>query len=167
MPNRVLNVYDKTMPNWSFRTNLNILEGQGDEFDFAQGSYEVVDILVVIQQVLDSFKVPVQIFLNRDRKRVTLKLKRKNLKKNDFYTLFFNGYLNKILGFTVKGEARRHDLTKKFHTLEAPYTPNIHAYTPKSIIVTCDIVGETVFGGEGLKLLRLITNKMTWGYCSL
>ena len=74
--------------------------------------------------------------------------------------MVFNGYLNKILGFTVKGEARRHDLTKKFHTLEAPHTPNIHAYTPKSIIVTCDIVGETVFVGEHLKLLRIITYKM-------
>ena len=30
----------------------------------------------------------------------------------------------------------------------------------KSIIVTCDIVDETVFGGERLKLLRLITNEM-------
>ena len=46
------------------------------------------------------------------------------------------------------------------HSIEALYIPNIHAYTPKSIIVTCDIVDETVFGGERLKLLRLITNKM-------
>ena len=37
---------------------------------------------------------------------------------------------------------------------------NIHAYIPKSIIVTCDIVDETVFGGERIKLLRLITNRM-------
>ena len=37
---------------------------------------------------------------------------------------------------------------------------NINAYTPKSFIVTCDIVDQTVFGGERLKFLRLITNKM-------
>ena len=75
------------------------------------------------------------------------------------YTVF-DGYLNKILGFTVKGAPRRHDLTRKLNSIEAYYTPNIHAYTPKSIIVTCDIVDETVFGGERLKLLRLITNEM-------
>ena len=40
------------------------------------------------------------------------------------------------------------------------YIPNIHAYTPKSIIVTCNIVDETVFVGDRLKLLSLITNKM-------
>ena len=61
--------------------------------------------------------------------------------------------MNKILGFTMNNEKRRHDLTKKYHTIEAPYSPNIHAYTPKSIIITCDIVGDTIFGGEGLKLL--------------
>ena len=46
------------------------------------------------------------------------------------------------------------------HTYVAEYEPNVHAYTPKSIIVTCDIVEDTIFGGERLKLLRLITNKM-------
>ena len=38
--------------------------------------------------------------------------------------------------------------------------PNIHAYTPKCIIVTCDIVDETLYGGEHLKLLRSITNRL-------
>ena len=37
---------------------------------------------------------------------------------------------------------------------------NIHAYTPNSIIVTCDIVDETVFGGEHIKVLGSITNRM-------
>ena len=44
--------------------------------------------------------------------------------------------------------------------VDACYMPNIHAYTPKCIIVTCDIVDETVFGGEHIKLLRLITSRM-------
>ena len=78
----------------------------------------------------------------------------------EYCSLIFNGYLNKILGFSVKGETMRYDLSRKINSIEAFYTPNIHAFTPKSIIVTCDIVGETVFGGERLKLLRLITNKM-------
>ena len=33
---------------------------------------------------------------HRDRKRVTLKLKRKHLRKKEYCTLFFNGYLNII-----------------------------------------------------------------------
>ena len=72
--------------------------------------------------------------------------------------MFFNGYLSKILEFLIKYEKRRYNVTKRYHTYEANYAPNIHAYTPKSIIVTCDIVEDTIFGGERLKLLRLITN---------
>ena len=68
--------------------------------------------------------------------------------------------MNKILGFTVKAENKIYNLSRKFASIEAYYTPNIHAYTPKCMIVTCGIVDETVFGGERLKLLRLITNKM-------
>ena len=147
------------MPRWSFRSNLNILEGQGVEFVFPQGSYEVEDILALIQKGLDTFKVPVEVTFNLDKKRVRIQLKRRNLKKDEYYTLDFNGYLNKTLGFTIKAGAGRHFLTKKYNTIDAPYMHNINAYTPKSFIVTCDIVDQTVFGGERLKLLRLITNK--------
>ena len=160
LPCRIWNIYEEAMPRWSFRSNLNILEGQGVEFVFPQGSYEVEDILALIQKGLDTFKVPVEVTFNHDRKRVTLKLKRKNLRKREYCTLFFNEYLNKILGFTVKGAHRRHDLTRKINSIEAYYTPNIHAYTPKCIIVTSDIVDETVFGGERVKLLKVIPNKM-------
>ena len=58
-----------------------------------------------------------------------------------------SGFRDKMLGFTRK---------KQWHVAE--YEPNKHAYSPKSIIVTCDMVEDTIFGGEHLKLLRLITN---------
>ena len=80
--------------------------------------------------------------------------------KEDLYTFIFYGYMKKILGFALKNKQGKYYLSRKNHTIEAPYAPNIHAYTPKSIIVTCDIVGDTIFGGERLKLLQLITNKM-------
>ena len=90
LPSRVWNVYDETMPKWSFRTNLNILgDAQGIEFDFAQGSYEVVDILDIIQDMLNSFNIPVEIFFDRDRKRVTLKLKKfKILRRRNIVACF-------------------------------------------------------------------------------
>ena len=160
MPSRVWNIYDETMPKWKFSTNVGEQEGVGYEFGFPQGSFEVVDMLTIIQNTLDKFKVPVEVTFNHDKKRVRIKLKRRNLKKEEYYTLDFNGYLNKILGFTIKAGAARHFLTKKYKTIDAPYMHNINAYTPKSFIVTCDIVDQTVFGGERLKLLRLITNKM-------
>ena len=142
-----------------FQTNTN-LEDELVEFQIPQGSYEVIDIIIHIQRYMDALNIPLNIYLNEDKNRVTLKLKRRNIGKDDIFTLFFNGYLSKILGFTIKGEKKRYDITKKYHTYEANYAPNVHAYTPKSIIVTCDIAEDTIFGGEHFKLLQLITNKM-------
>ena len=159
MPSKIWNIYDETMPKWSFKTNTNI-EDQMSEFDFPEGSYEVADILQLMQHVLSYYKIPINIQFNDKKNRVTLQLKKRYVNDSDYYSLFLNEYLNKILGFSVKGEKKIHSLTKKYHTIEAPYPPNIHAYTPKSIIVTCDIAADTIFGGERLKLLRLITNKM-------
>ena len=70
--------------------------------------------------------------------------------------LHLNEYLSKILGFRDKmlGFTRK----KQWHVAE--YEPNKLTYSHKSIIVTCDIVEDTIFGGERLKLLRLITNKL-------
>ena len=108
------------MPKWSFTTNLNISKHvQGIEFGFAQGSYEVVDIIEMIQEMLNVNSIPIEISLDRDKNRVVLKLKRKNLKKKEVCTLVFNGYLNKILGFSVKGDSMRYDLTRKSNYIEA------------------------------------------------
>ena len=41
---------------------------------------------------------------------------------------------------------------------EANFEPMINTFTPKSIFIACDIVQDTIFAGERLKLLRLITN---------
>ena len=71
------------MPTWKFFTNLDVLGAKFSwmVFKFNQGSYEVVDILEDIQQVLDVYHIPVEIFFNENRKRVTLKIKKKVLKR--------------------------------------------------------------------------------------
>ena len=42
----------------------------------------------------------------------------------------------------------------------ARYPPNINFLSPKTIIVNSDIVEDTIFGGERVKLLKVIPNKM-------
>ena len=48
------------MPTWKFSTNVGEQDGV-KKYGFAQGSYEVKDILTIIQTTLDKFKVPVEI----------------------------------------------------------------------------------------------------------
>ena len=62
MPSRVWNVYDETMPKWMFLSNSK-LYGQGVGHTIPQGSYRIVDILILIQFRLDKLNVPVTIHL--------------------------------------------------------------------------------------------------------
>ena len=60
IPSKVWNMYDEMVPKWKFSTNYGEQEGVTYEFGFPQGSFEVDDILTIIQNTLDKFKVPVE-----------------------------------------------------------------------------------------------------------
>ena len=70
MPSRVWNVYDELMPSWMFLSK-NKLYGQSVGHTIPQGSYEIVDILILIQFRLDKLNGPLTINLS-DKNRVTL-----------------------------------------------------------------------------------------------
>ena len=71
-------------------------------------------------------------------------------------TIYFNEYLCKTLGFRDKNPIL--GFTRKLQTYVSEYETNQNAYTPKIIFVTCNIVEDTIFGGECLKLLGSIAN---------
>ena len=81
MPSRVLNAYDETMPSWTFVSNKEF-EGQGRTNTIPQGSYKIVDILILIQFRFDQLRIPIIISLN-DKNWVTLKLIRRKMAKED------------------------------------------------------------------------------------
>ena len=63
-----------------------------------------------------------------------------------------------ILGFT-KGYERFDGFNLYERDFKiAPYEPNIFATYPKNLIIGCDVVDNTIFGGEHVKLLRMVTN---------
>ena len=81
--------------------------------------------------------------------------------KTDVYLITFNNNMMKFLGFHRNNSIIILSKRKAFKTnIEADFKPNINAFTPKSIIVACDIVQDTIFAGERLKLLRLINNNL-------
>ena len=73
--------------------------------------------------------------------------------------IHLSSYLSYILGFNaevrVKGQFLRLDENLEYI---APYNADIFRIYPKNIIVGCDIVDNTIFGGQHLKLLRLVPN---------
>ena len=53
LPSRIWNIYDETMPLWKIITYVDENEVDDKTFRFPQGSYEVEDILTIMQTLLD------------------------------------------------------------------------------------------------------------------
>ena len=77
-------------------------------------------------------------------------------------TLFLSPHVAHILGFK-KYDASNPDFGVKFNkssTQVAFYEPDLFFLYPKNLIIGCDVVDNTIFGGEHVKLLRLVTNNV-------
>ena len=76
-------------------------------------------------------------------------------------SISFSPYLAKMLGFT-KEVKKENILILMYNNWEttARYPVNVNFLSPKTIIVNSDIVEDTIFGGERVKLLKVIPNKM-------
>jgi hypothetical protein len=89
--------------------------------------------------------------------RVKIKIKGK-VRKGYKSELRLSKYLASILGFT--SSPKQYQALRFDHDPEyiAAHNPNLFLVYPKNLIVGCNIVNDTIFGGQSVKLLRLITN---------
>ena len=67
----------------------------------------------------------------------------------------------KQLGVLKSGHLTKHKVKfKKSSTQVGLYEPDLFFMYPKNLIIGCDVVDDTIFGGEHVKLLRLVTNNI-------
>ena len=88
--------------------------------------------------------------------------KKGKLRKKDTISCALSPYLAKILGFTKDFEEEE-DYVIGFYSnylKTSRFSPNINLLSPKTIIVAWNIVEDTIFGWERVKLLKVIPNKM-------
>ena len=77
-------------------------------------------------------------------------------------TLFLSPHVAHILGFQ-KYDGSDKEYKVKFNKTakqSAFYEPDLFFMYPKNLIIGCDVVDDTIFGGEQIKLLRLVTNNV-------
>ena len=67
-------------------------------------------------------------------------------------------YLATILGYTSSPKDDQFLRFDEFREYVPPHDPNLFLTYPRNLIVGCNIVENTIFGGQPFKLLRLITN---------
>ena len=77
-------------------------------------------------------------------------------------TLFLSPNLAHILGFNkYDAESKNEEFEAKFNktsTQVASHATDLFLLHPRNLIICCDIVNDTIFSGEHVKLLRLVTN---------
>ena len=67
-------------------------------------------------------------------------------------------YLACILGYTSSPKEVQFLRFDENVEYIAPHEPNLFLTYPRNLIIGCDIVENTIFGGQPFKLLRLVTN---------
>ena len=84
---------------------------------------------------------------------------------HDTHSLFLSPNCAHILGFQ-KYDGNNKEFEAKFDktpTQVASFEPDLFFMYPKNLIIGCDVVDDTIFGGEHVKLLRLVTNNVHVG----
>ena len=157
LPCRIWNIYEEYKIYWETTYEENG-EIKNSYFEVQDGCYGIEDILHLIKMSLSGIQVSYQ----RDSNRVNIGKKGKLCKK-DTILCKLSPYLAKILGFTKDFEEEEEDYVIVFYSNYlkiSRFSPNINLLSPKTIIVVCNIVEATIFGGECVKVLKVIPNKM-------
>ena len=126
-------------------------------FTLKNGNYGTLSSF--IHEIAEEFKRTSMPFIISEVENGKVKIKIKGKVKKGYKSeLRLSKYLASILGFTSSPkqyQALRFDQDPEYI---ASYNPNLFLVYPKNLIVGCNIVEDTIFGGQNVKLLRLITN---------
>ena len=161
------------IPNLLFNVNKNSCMWQ---FDDTKGSLRK-DWIQAVGAIQEGCYPTIEDFIKKlqfdwDRKNVPLVVSMKEgkvkiihkhdntIRRGRVIQIYLNSKLANILGFNITetgGHFLRFDQNSYYI---ASYEVNLFLLTPKNIIVSCNIVDETIFGGQSLKLLRLVTNNL-------
>ena len=119
-----------------------------------EGNYLTIDnILTHLSKQISEAKLPITIELHDGKVKISCPT---YLQSGTVISITMSQDLAPILGFTKPLEKfHGFNLTEyDFHI--APHEPYIPY--PRNLIIGCDIVSDTIFGGEHVKFLRLVAN---------
>ena len=154
IPSRLNNIYsekcwmdfrgadDNMIRKWDFPLNLR------------NGHYESErDLAIEIGNRMSEENKPFKVNIGRSGRPVfTSKLPR--------VSIIFSPYLAHILGFTedIQDSPFKLNFLQKGTKHSPTFPPNIMVLLPRNLIICCDVVDDTLFAGQHVKLLRLVTN---------
>ena len=155
LSNKIHNIEDCFIQYENIKEDWTVVTRK--KFIMKNGHYNTLS--TIIHQITDGFRKNRMPFLieevNNGRVKITHTRKvRKGYKIN----FIISKYLASILGYTSSPKDIQFLRFDQNSSYIAPHNPNLFLTYPRNLIVGCNIVEHTMFGGEPFKLLRLITN---------
>ena len=160
LPNRIKNIEGCLFifSRWIVSEDGTLQNFETIRVPLRNASFSTVDSFVKeIKNAFRKEKVRVRLGKTDDGEKIKITYQR-TIRKGTRVVLYMNNNLATILGYTSSpkhGQNLRFDENKEYI---APHTPNLHLLYPRNLIVACNIANDTIFGGQHVKLLRLITN---------
>ena len=122
--------------------------------EITAGCYTKIEELVEVIQD-DWEKNYFNLTIKVENQRV--KIENKNKELFDI-TLEISPYLAYALGFTEELDLKSSSIFRINDSVTSQFKSKLSVFTPKYLIICCDIVDDTIFSGEHVKLLRMVVN---------
>ena len=122
--------------------------------EITSGCYSTIEELIEVIQAdweKNHFNLTIKVVDQR------IKIENKNKELFDI-TLEISPYLSYALGFTEELDINSSSIFRIRDPVTSTYDPKLAVFTPKYLIICCDIVDDTIFSGEHVKLLRMVVN---------
>ena len=127
------------------------------KLELKEGKYPSIEnVIDDLSEQMVKTHLPIKIQLYEGKVKISCDM----LQSETFLMVVMSEDLASILGYS-----KPHN---KFHGIKlyeyqdkiAPYESDVFVKYPKNLIIGCDVVDNTIFGGEHVKLLKMVTN--TW-----
>ena len=123
-----------------------------------EGNYPTIEnILTNLSEQISEAKLPITMEQHDGRVKISCPT---TLQSDTVISITMSPDLAPILGFTKPFERFHGFNLTEYDSYLAPYEPNLFVTYPKNLIISCDVVDNTIFGGEHVKLLKMVTNTM-------
>ena len=121
-----------------------------------EGNYSTIDSVLndLSKQMLNA-KLPISIQEQEGKVKIRCKT---FIQSETFLEIELSQDLASILGFIKPPERFRIIKLNEYQEKIAPYEADVFITYPKNLIIGCDVVDNTIFGGEYVKLLKMVTN---------
>ena len=155
LSNKIHNIEDCFITYENIKEDWTVVTRK--KFILKNAHYNTLDqILKKIQQGFRENRMPFLIKeVNNGRVKISYT---KRINKGYKVNFIMSKYLASILGYTSSPRRMQFLRFDQNHEYIAPHNPNLFLTYPRNLIIGCNLVQSTIFGGEPFQLLRLVTN---------